>query len=140
MIPKTKKEISMSRKHLREQNRWQLDHLTPLPPGAWPQRRSGNKEPVEIWRSKTFLVQIYQDGDHQRLSCHRTEINKTGMWVDGITWEELMRLKSECGRGDRWAVEVYPPDVSVVNVANMRHLFLLPEAPVFAWKKEGPAS
>jgi hypothetical protein len=30
-------------------------------------------------------------------------------------------------------VEVYPPDEAVVNVANIRHLWLLAEAPAYAW-------
>jgi hypothetical protein len=33
-----------------------------------------------------------------------------------------------------WAVEIYPADGDVVAVANMRHLWLLPEAPAFAWR------
>lgn len=46
-----------------------------------------------------------------------------------------MRLKAECGRGDKWAVELYPPDEAVVNVANIRHLWLLPEPPAFGWNR-----
>lgn len=39
------------------------------------------------------------------------------------------------GLADSWAVEVFPADADVVNVANMRHLWILPDAPAFAWRK-----
>lgn len=70
----------------------------------------------------------------ERLSIHRTTI-KNGRWSDGILWDDMQRLKSECGRGDKCGVEVYPADEDLVNVANVRHVFILPEAPAFAWKK-----
>ena len=32
-------------------------------------------------------------------------------------------------------LEIYPPDDQVIDVANMRHLWLLDEAPAYAWRK-----
>jgi hypothetical protein len=55
-------------------------------------------------------------------------------WADGITWDTLQLLKRECGHGERWAVEVYPPDTDIVNVANMRHLWLLRAPPPFGFR------
>lgn len=55
-------------------------------------------------------------------------------WLDGITFDELMQLKRECGRGDLDALEVYPADFDLVNVANMRHLFIVPGGVSFAWR------
>jgi hypothetical protein len=46
-----------------------------------------------------------------------------------------MQLKRECGRGDRDAVEVYPADRDIVNVANMRRLFFPPEPLAFKWRR-----
>jgi len=90
---------------------------------------------VEVWRSRHFLVQVFALGNgFERLSVNRTRL-KGGGWDDCIEWEELQRLKSECGRGDRCAVEVFPPDDEVINVANMRHLFILPEPPDFMWSR-----
>ena len=43
-----------------------------------------------------------------------------------LTWAHLQELKGMCGHGKREAVEIYPADDAVVNVANMRHLWLLP--------------
>lgn len=53
--------------------------------------------------------------------------------MDGITWDELQALKRQCGFGDRFAVEVYPADLDVVNVGNLRHLWVLQGALPFAW-------
>jgi hypothetical protein len=69
-----------------------------------------------------------------RLSVCRARMGKNGRWEDGITWDQLQRLKAECGYADSWAAEIFPPDAQVVNVGNLRHLWLLPEAPAFAWR------
>lgn len=94
--------------------------------------------PVEVWHSRHFLALVYLDatpeGIFTRVSVNRTEIENDGHWKQGITWDELMRVKAEIGRSEAWAVEVYPPASQVVNVANLRHLFLVPQPP-FAWVK-----
>lgn len=69
-----------------------------------------------------------------RLSINKTSHNGD-TWDDNITWDELQKIKNECGYGDACAVEIFPPDESVVNVANMRHLWLLPEPPSFMWNR-----
>lgn len=97
---------------------------------------------VRVWRSRHFLVQLYEEAvpDREgttkamlRLSVNRSRVRRDGSWEDGITWDELQRLKDEAGLGDMWAVEVYPAEGHVVQDANMRHLWLLPERPLFAW-------
>lgn len=49
--------------------------------------------------------------------------------------QHLQHLRTEAGYADRCAVEIYPPDQDIVNVANMRHLWIV-EMPDFAWKKD----
>lgn len=95
---------------------------------------------VEVWQSRDFLVQVYErKNGAERLSILRTSLNAEGTrWKDGISWEQLQRLKHECGRGDRFAVEIYPADADVVNVANLRHLWVLDEPPSFAWRTRDP--
>ncbi len=90
-----------------------------------------------MWRSRAFLVQAFHEaGGIIRLSVNRTEwCERRKRWREDISWDDLQRLKAEAGYGDRWAVEVLPADGSVVDVANMRHIWLLPEAPAFAWKR-----
>ncbi len=89
--------------------------------------------PHAVWRSREFLVQLFADNGHVRMTVNRTHKPNGKDWAEGITWDELQRLKTEVGYGDRWAVEVYPPDEEVINDANMRHLWLLKETPDYGW-------
>lgn len=90
----------------------------------------------KVWRSSRFMAQLYHENGGVRLSINRTAIDVvTGRWIDGITWDELQALKAQAGFGDRMAVEIYPADGHVVNVANMRHLWILDDPLPFAWKK-----
>lgn len=121
------------RRALEKENAKLPTYLQQVPPEQWP----GFKPPdlVEVWRSRNCLVQIYTEpAGYQRMSICRS-VHNGDRWVDQVTWDELMRLKRECGRGDRDAVEVFPADRDIVNVANMRHLFFPPEDLPFKWKK-----
>lgn len=107
--------------------------LQPVPRSEWP---AHPRPPKEVWRSRDYLVQVYAEGaEIERMSISSTTLQGE-RWADGITWDELMMLKRQCGRGDRDALEVYPADKDVVNVANMRHLWLPPEPVAFAWRKQ----
>jgi hypothetical protein len=71
-----------------------------------------------------------------RLSVLRTTLDpKVGRWVDGITWDELQSIKAQCGYGQHDALELYPIDSDVVNVANLRHLWVMASPVSFAWRK-----
>lgn len=107
-----------------------LVHPSELPP--W----KGDNPPLVVMRSKDFLVQIFDErprGGLYRLSVSRTHIDSTGEWLDGITWDQLQRVKTEAGFGDHEAVEIYPREGNVVNVSNMRHLWLLERPMPFSW-------
>lgn len=107
--------------------------LQQVPREQWPAVAPAHL--IEVWRSRGFLVQIYTEpSDFQRMSVCRAFHNGDS-WVDQVTWDELMQLKRECGRGDKDALEVYPADVDIVNVANMRHLFFPPTPVIFKWKR-----
>ena len=112
--------------------------LCRVPESEWPQgvAQMMTNAPLEVWRSRDYLVQVYRDNGYERLSVLRAVLDTTGRWADGIPWDDLQRLKAECGRGDRWAVEVYPASHKVVNVSNLRHLWLLPEPPPYGWHEE----
>lgn len=104
--------------------------LRQMPRHEWP---SAHPSLLEVWRSQGFLVQIVEEPNgYERMTVCRSTHNETS-WDDLITWDELMDLKRECGRGDKDALEVYPADRDVVNVANMRHLFFPPEPVAFKW-------
>jgi hypothetical protein len=116
---------------LREANNDYPDYLIEVPRACWPFDSPSLKR---VWRSRHHLVHVYDEpGDIVRLSICRAEVNGQ-RWADGIPWDVLQKLKKQCGFGDRAAVEVFPPDSDVVNVANMRHLWVLPQPPAFMWR------
>lgn len=121
---------------LARQNAKMPRELRLVPREEWPfelQRSRINR----VWRSRDFLVQEYAEAEPVlvRLSVLRTTLDpKLGRWVDGITWDELQAIKSEIGYGSHDALELYPADQDVVNVANLRHLWVMRELATFAWR------
>jgi len=132
------RESRIRQAYLREQNKAYGLLFVRIPEEQWPKTEP---RPVECFRNSQFLVQIFahEDGASRMTIC-RTVIGDDGMWKDGIAWEELQSVKNQCGYAHCWAVEIFPPSQEVVNVANMRHLWLLPEAPSFAWKRKERAA
>lgn len=122
------------RRALVADNRKEPVALRQVPVGEWPEYRPNGLEAV--WRSREFLVQVFTHEKAFRLSVCRTQVAGT-RWVDGISWDDLQRVKRECGLGDKCAVELFPPDDEVVNDANMRHLWIV-DAPPFMWRAELP--
>lgn len=100
----------------------------------WP---NPNSEQLQVWRSRDYLVQVFAASGPAiyRLSINRTTLGQDGRWLDGITWDTVQRIKREIGHGHTWAVEIFPADAELVNVANVRHLWLLSQAPEFAWRR-----
>jgi hypothetical protein len=126
----TFKLTSAQRRQLAKENAKWPHQLHPVPREEWP---SAHPELLEVWRSRGFLVQIMAEKHgHIRLTACRTMQRGDG-WIADITWDELMQLKRECGRGDQDALELFPADRDVVNVANMRHLFFPPTPVLFKW-------
>jgi len=123
--------------YLRKENRKYTEALEEIPKSSWPSFRAPFLAPSRVWRSKSFLVQLYEEERGTRLTINRTTVNEFG-WAQGISWDELQRLKAQTGFGESWAVEIFPPDSEVVNVSNMRHIWILPEPPAFGWKRGKP--
>lgn len=115
--------------------------LTEIPRDEWPVGVVGaGRPPRTAYRSQEFIALVYDETfdeqSYTRISVCRTKMQPDGNYEDQITWEELMRVKDECGYGDEWATEVYPPNNELVNVANMRHLWIKPwSAPAYGWRK-----
>lgn len=110
------------------------EKLTLIPKEQWPSDRDPAR--IEIWRSRKYLVQIFQEKDGvKRLSINRTTVNSKGRWDDGLSWDELQQIKSQIGLGSKYAIEIFPKDEDVVNVANMRHIWVLPEPLEIGWRK-----
>lgn len=117
-------------------------HLALIDPADWPQAvLASATPPVAVWRSRGFLVQKYLAPAPAvaRLSVLRTTLAGE-RWQDGITWDELQQIKNEVGYFAHTAVEVFPPMRDVVNVANIRHLWVLDGPLPFAWRAGQGAS
>lgn len=89
-------------------------------------------------RNRHFLVQVHEapaKAPHVlcRLSINRAVLDDRGGWLDGITWDQLQAIKAGVGYGSHDAIEVYPREADVVNVANIRHLWVLREPLPWAW-------
>jgi hypothetical protein len=98
--------------------------------------------PIRCWRSRHFIATLWLQpcagfpNTVRRLTIHRASITPDGEWKDGIAWTELERIKNECGFAGEWAVECYPPADQVIDIANMRHLFLPflhAQVPEYGW-------
>ncbi len=130
-LPATSRE---ERRQLQRDNAKLPLTLQEIPRSSWP---DPNSPQISVWRSRHFLVQVFPANPPAvaRLSINRTTMGTAGVrWQDGIAWEEMQRLKKECGYGDMDAVEVFPAEADVVNAANMRHLWVLQEKLPFAWR------
>ncbi len=107
-----------------------------IPKDKW--QKLDSKPPIKVFYNKKFLVQIIDDNGNIRITVNRTEIqhykkDTTAQWKDGISWDDLQEIKNSLGFERTWMVEIYPPEDRVVNVANMRHLWLLDEPPKYGW-------
>ena len=125
----------------REQRRQLARDNAKLPALLAPMELVSNAPPdlIKAWRSKEFLVQGYfedVEGVLIRLSVNRSTLGNNGRWLENITWDELQALKRQAGYGDKYAVEIYPQDKEVVNVANMRHLWILENPLKIGWFKK----
>ncbi|MNK58672.1 hypothetical protein D3C87_777620 [compost metagenome] len=112
--------------------------LSEIPRERWPAFVPGvTTIPFKAWIGEGYLVQAYEERDGIiRLTVNSVE--RVGRhWADRIPWDDLQAIKACCGYGDRDAVEVYPRARDLVNVARMRHLWVLPELVPFAWRAEG---
>lgn len=121
-----------------ENSKWPVT-LREIPRDEWPRINLGRFPRLGVWRSRDFLVQLFDEHGVVRISVNRTMIKdgaqySAGQWEEDISWDDLQSIKRQVGYGERQAVELYPADANVVNVANMRHLWVLPEALPIEWK------
>lgn len=119
-------------------------NLTPVPAERWPPMRLKlvGVAMLAVWESKDYLVQTYTSPTLQiggerfevfRITVHRVTLDKTGRFDADISWEELQAIKAAVGLGDAYALEIYPCEIDLVNVANMRHLWVLDRPLPLGW-------
>ena len=83
---------------------------------------------LEIWRSKKYLVIVWKVPAGKKLSISRQEWNPTERrYKDGITWDEIMEIKHDIGMGNKTGIEFFPADDEVMNLANVRHIWIVPD-------------
>lgn len=84
-----------------------------------------SQSPVEVWRSRGFIVQVFDINSHWfHLKINRNAFTlQYDRFLDGITWERIMQLKAEIGRGALEAVEIFPSDKDSVD-SKLRHIWL----------------
>lgn len=138
----------MSLNHNREQRRAQQRHinrvskafgdaLVEIPASQWTEKASPGL--VRVLRSKHVLVQEYAPaagtGDMVvcRLSILLIDLDGD-RWTDGIGWDQLFKIKNDCGYSAFDAVEVHPRLCDLVDVAAIRHLWVLRGLLPFAWR------
>lgn len=128
---------TLMNKHLARENAKYSAQFVEIPPEHWPQNTVSEKQkPQRAWRNRDYLALVYGELDGIfRISICRTAVNLQARWVDGIDWQALQEIKNAIGFGHLDAVEVYPKNSDIVNDANMRHLWVLPEPLPFAWRR-----
>lgn len=132
MNRKMRRALASTRSQIESNNHRYAEEFEPIPRAFWPE---SNPLPTKVFRNRDFLVQMYEEGGGvKRLSICRTQVDSKGRWLEHITWEELQMIKRGVGFGDFDAVEIYPRDCDVVNVSNMRHLWVLEKPVAFAWR------
>jgi hypothetical protein len=130
----TRTEHRQYERALEEKNKLFGAVMKRIPQSQWPIGVTPQSNLVDVWRNREYVVQVYQEKNGIiRLSILRTSIDRDGNWLDGISWDKLQEIKSAVGFGECDAVEIYPKDKDVANVANIRHLWIVPDLP-FAWR------
>lgn len=134
-----KEEIKLRRNMLKESNAKYTADLAEVPKEEWPEDYAIlSNAPKELWRSNKLLVQVFEENNCMRITVNRTAINSDGSYKDGLTWDDLQAIKRHVGFGDKDAIEIYPADRDIVNVANMRHLWVMPSPISCAWRNTPP--
>lgn len=128
-------------KYSREEAAKRPAKLTPIERWQWPAQLYQQQRLQQVWHSKQFLVQMFAERpfggiECKRLSVCRVTLGPDGHWDAKITWDDLYAIKSELGFSDWYGVEIYPRRKDLVNLANMRHVWLLSEPLDLGWTRE----
>ncbi len=131
------KQRRCAAKYLANENAKYHETFVLIAPEDYPENFHNFRLPERVWRNRKFIVQEFAENHGIiRLSINRTSIDNSGGWLDGISWDELQEIKNRIGYSENEAVEVFPAQSDVINVANIRHLWVLPEKTGFSWKNK----
>lgn len=109
----------------------QTSCLGPGADGPWENRsalireRHPNPAAVGGWLNETYSVQLFQHPPHPGIDhlCVRRHDEGTE-----IPWTDLQAIKDRIlSDGQlRWAIEVFPPRLALVDNCNLRHIWVMP--------------
>jgi hypothetical protein len=89
---------------------------------------------LTAWHSRDYTVQSFAvAGGITRLAIHRSDndfLQPCYGLRGGIPRDAIAQIKQELGFGALFGVEIYPPQPDILNVADVRHLWLLPASPL----------
>lgn len=131
-----------NRKEVREWNRINKEKyggdLFRVEKSEWPETQPGWSRPIDVIGGLGLISLVFQEGSGRlRISARWAQIG--AVWdKTPIGWEALQAVKNFVAP-QRAALEIYPVEGREVNVANMRHLWVLPEKTgiPFGWDPEG---
>ena len=129
------KEIKAIKKVIAENNRKYTDKFVEIPREELDDKSFPPKRACRNNRYMAYLYEDYTNG-YLRLCVQRTTINDDGTYEDGISWDKIQEIKRLVGFGDWWGLEVFPADDHLINVSNIRHIWLFKERPSFAWNNK----
>jgi hypothetical protein len=99
--------------------------------GPWERRhqlvRDEHPNPAAVggWLNRTYAVTWFQHLTKPGIDhlCVKRHDNGTD-----ISWPDLQRIKDRLAPNGqlRWAIEVFPPRLAVVDNCNLRHLWVMP--------------
>lgn len=100
--------------------------------GPWENRcqlvRDKHPNPAAVggWLNGTYSVQLFQHPTHEGIDHLVVRRHDTGT---EIPWPDLQAIKDRlAANGDlRWAVEVFPPRLALVDNRNLRHIWVMPQ-------------
>lgn len=135
---RTMKNWKNVNREMQRENKLYPVHMVQVPREKWPKTQHGAKcEPLNLWRSRDFVAQVVREPNGAiRIAVNRTRMNEDYDFADGISWDDLWRIKNEIGFSDRDCIEIYPAQEDIINVANIRHLFVLPEKHEWNWNSK----
>lgn len=121
------------RRAINQRNRNFSRKFQEIPKEQWPEDGEQNQR-FKVLRNNEFFVQLFHEpNDVIRMSVNRVEVDTNGDWKQDISWDDLHSIKAMLGYSDKYAIELYPDLYNLVNVANLRHLWILDEPLPIGW-------
>jgi hypothetical protein len=78
------------------------------------------------WVNATYSVQLLQHDTHPGIDHLLVRRHDEGI---DLPWSDLQKIKDRLGPAGqlRWAIEVYPARLALVDNHNLRHIWVMPE-------------